>query len=220
MFARYLTLCAVLVLATGAAHATFLFNWDDMTQPHIVYVPDPDDAGGGGGYDILNGIWWAEDGQYQYFRMDLEAQPTAITDAGDIYGIYIDANGTSGTMTNGTPSEFALLGIDYHVLAGYVHDFSTGYQEQWDGSAWVNPPGGTIFQQQLDPTTGHWVLEWGVPIANLPQNFSFYGGIVDMYPTPSVGLDVTDRGLTPEPCTMALLGLGLGGLYLKRRRRQ
>jgi len=212
----------VVFAASGVANAAYMFDWT-ASQPHMVFVPDPSDTGGSGGYDILSGIWWGMDADYQYFRMDLKAYPTVVTDQGDIYGIYVDAvPGVGGTTPMWMPTELSGQGIDLAIIADFVNGFGDDEQVfMWNGASWVLLPDSAWNEQPNG--SGGYSLEWRIA-ANYMDVYgtpapSFWGAVVDEYPSPTTTLDITDKGVTPEPTTMALLGLGLGGLYLKRRRK-
>jgi hypothetical protein len=86
-------------------------------------------------------------------------------------------------------------------------------------------PAGLFMEGPLDPTwyqateNGGTTLEWRIPVTYVPGNYSYWGAVVQMTGGDTTTLDITGRGETPEPTTLALLGIGLGGLIARRRRR-
>jgi len=134
----------------------------------------------------------------------------------------VDAQpGVSGTMGSFIPSSLSGAGIDFVALVSFNNNFVSPALYQWDGSSWVDISslaGLTFTRQAVGSDYG---LEWAFNQGILPSvldpswhSISFWGSSV----IGGSAQDITDQGITPEPTTLALLGLGLGGLYLRRRR--
>lgn len=217
---RLLMLAAVCVVLAGTAHADFLFTWD-LAQPHVSFGSDPDDPNSitvGPGHDIFTGIWWGMNQTNFAFRIDLQAAPS-ITDAADYYGIYLDT--TPGFGTSGGTIPAGLTDIDWRLVAQWNDlsgDFDTITAQQWNGTQWVTMsiPGLTF---QNDMNSGM-TLEWLLPISAMPPlAYDVYAGTMDTGSPNFTTFDIAGPIHTPEPTTLALLGLGLGGIFLKRRRK-
>ena len=222
MTVRVCLLTCLLLLVAGAAQASYLFNLD-ASNPHEVFVPDPVNGSLPGGADITSGVWWATDNTtYDYFRMDLRAQP--VGGDTDLYGIYIHdltaSNPTAGDFD--MPPELTSVGLNNFITSRLVNGILPPQQYIWNGSSYTittSPGNNIVFQQQQDPDhSGDYVLEWQIPISQLPSNFAFYGATMSQHLGVQTTQDLTGPGVTPEPTTMALLGLGLGGIWFKRRR--
>jgi len=231
MFTRIGLLIGVLALCAGAAHATYLFDWS-TPGPHILTVTDPSgdsDPGLNTGADITQ-VLWARDLNNTYFRMDLLNGYAGA----NLYGIYLadlSGPGSPGGDHN-VPTNLDGSNVSYFTTvprnADYLNSPPELRQYVWNTGTssfdmTTNPANNIVFQVSPYPTyniPGVVTLEWQIPNTQLPNSYAFWGGTMswssgDVRHT----VDITNQGVTPEPTTLALLGLGLGGMWFKRRRK-
>ena len=214
-----LVLLPLLVAGVGKA------DWFDWTNGvHRVQVTDPADVflPNSAAKDIL-GVWWGRDLAYDYFRLDLAANPS-LGDSAEIYGIYIFSTpGQGAPYTNAyVPHDPTYDGVDQVVdnltLSGNLfltHQYNwnpLSIPPTWD-TALVDFGGN--YAHLLTSGTG---IEWLIPLGMLPGEFGFRGGTLS--PGSGTTFDVTDQGFTPEPGTWLLLALGLPALVWYRRSRR
>lgn len=188
------------------------------------------------GRDIYTGIWWERPAgsTWDYFRMDLAGAPYEVAyDWAIVYGFYIDgaAGGAPGSDTY-VPGELSDINwvVDWHPdpagnVDGTLLDPTTGgnmfhFHEYLPGGTWntVNlaPTEYFVYLSDDGPNT----IQWRIPRTWLAYDYTFTGASHDLGSSGGVTFDVTGTAYTPEPGTMALLGLGLAGLVAARRRKQ
>ena len=226
MKTRICLVVCVLVVVAGTAHASYLFDWT-AGSPHQTSITDatgdtaPPNASGAD----ITALMWARDDNYTYFRMDLlDGMPGT-----SLYGIYIhdDASGATGSSTF-MPQELDGNGITSFVTAPRNSDYLWSPSDfVWNGGSssfdQVSAPSGFAFNVTPYPTyniPGTVTLEWRIENAQLPNNFTFWGATMGWdIEGQRHTVDLTQAAATPEPTTLALLGIGLGGVFLKRRRK-
>lgn len=216
-------LAGCLLAQTGIAEASLYSGWS--ATPTVIDNNDEFKQA----TDIL-GAWHATDGDYHYFRLDIEAPPSS-TEWSDMYGIYI--NSLAGVGANGPTSglgyiPWELNGIDY-VLDSHYNPMLGFYQNDlhydWDDAA--------LFQ--LDSTlaaTGRALqsangsgmsLEWKVAVTDIQvdgDSFIWYAASHGI----ALGSDTQDltaaaqTSAVPLPAGLWLLGSGLFGLAGIRRK--
>jgi hypothetical protein len=168
---------------------------------------------------------WARDDNNTYFRMDLLNGLPGTS----LYGIYVHDLSSGGTAGNFyMPQELDSEGITFFTTIPRNSDYlwspdrfvwNTG-TNSFDQTA---GPAGVTFQATPYPTyniPGTVTLEWQIANSQLPNDFAFWGATMHWNSElQRQTVDITDAGVTPEPTTLALLGIGLGGVFLKRRRK-
>ena len=193
------------------ADAAYLYDWDSGSN--VVLSIDP--VGDAPPAQDILGLWWGRDDTSMYLRMDLAAPPVASTEI--CYGIYADVMPGYGSPPNYYRVPDQLSDVDYYISAFFDGTGVVGWAHQWH-------PAGLFMETQLPPgyvqatENGGRTIEWLVPYAYPGGVYPYWGAVVQANFQDTLTMDITSQMFTPEPSTLALLALGAGGLYLKRRR--
>ncbi|MBU1404922.1 MAG: VPLPA-CTERM sorting domain-containing protein [Proteobacteria bacterium] len=217
-------LAGCLLAQTGMAEASLYSGWS--ATPTVTDNNDEFKQA----TDIL-AAWHATDGDYHYFRIDIEAPPSAA-EWTDIYGIYI--NSQAGVGANGPTSglgyiPWELNGIDY-VLDSHYNPMLGFYQNDFHYD-WNQA---TLFQVDTSlAATGRakqyvngsgMSLEWKIAAGDIKMDgeaFTWYAASHGI----ALGSDTHDltaaaqASAVPLPAGFWLLGSGLLGLAGVRRKR-
>lgn len=227
---RWITLVAIVALVFGAGVAQ-ADTWGTLATPSWGATPfifDGTDEPTTG-RDISDGVWWQMDDTYHYFRMELEGSPTSPGNFASIYGIYLDdlAGGPPGADFDYVPSTFD--GIDIIVDGHFADD--SGSPDSGVGldvahlHVW-NPVADDYTQTDLAASEYYFefdgastgTLDWRLAKTYFDDPSFIICGAT--HTNVGITFDTTDCKRTPEPTTMALMGLGLAGIAVVRRRRK
>lgn len=181
-----LTVALSLLMYSTPAMALLFSGWGStptVTDPNNDAVPNP------GGAKDITAVWYAYNGGYDYFRMDLDG-PITADDFASIYRIRIGEGQAARTL-----------------VAEYLGEVLTAASFR-DGSS-LTP---IVSEISTDGKT----LEWKIPLGLIDsRTFSFYGETIRL----GVHNDRTDSATVPLPGAAWLLGSGVVALVgLKRRK--
>jgi hypothetical protein len=139
-------------------------------------------------------------------------------------GVPINANSTQVTLTftvNGTASDYNWLSAEFNPNDGSSADYLT-----YSGSGNPGNPAGAVWNGNTASLT--WDLtpaELGVVQGGSAVLYGFNIGVNPAVVDNTPNIDITFNSITysaapvPEPAAMALLGLGVSGLLIFRRRK-
>ena len=118
----------------------------------------------------------------------------------------VGSDGTLSQVLNTLPGRFYNISFDYASDGGTPNDFS---------AIWAGAPAITLFSRTNDPAHAFQVLHFtalaNTPTTTLSFNFRDDPGFLKL---DSVSVAV------PEPGSLALLGIGMAGLWWRRRKAQ
>ncbi len=215
-------LLAAIVLAGAPqlAAGAYFYDWDNLPSTSIDDpVPDVPPTSTPG-QDITK-AWYASDGTYDYFRMDLLGAPN-LNDVGQTYGIYLDT--TAGGAPAGDPRlPEDLRGIDF-ILSSTFEVFKWDAEfERWTRCDTFQESGDLKFQAVMNEGT---TLEWKVRdtsggVKYFGDSFTWWAATMlvggENGDPPSITYDLTNP--VPIPNAVWLFGTGLVALIgLKRRK--
>jgi hypothetical protein len=199
----------ILLVGYGAAaEGAYLYPWSPAPT-----VTSPVNPALLGARDIV-AAWYATDGAYHYFRIDLrEAPVTGAQTAAEIYGIYIDAISGGGDNRDISYIPQGLSGID-HILDSHFNE-SQGYlyfhDHHWSPYVGWYAPAPLAADQHQQSENGGRTLEWKTEI-NAPNGigttFTWWASDI-IQGSPSTTFDLTSPQYVPEPGTLVLLSLAL-----------
>lgn len=227
------TLGVVVLLSAPAAAITIDGNDSDWaTFDWWALDPLYDGAGTGSNrsYDIqeVRSVWggWSDDAYYFYFRVSGPDTGVYFGDNNAVARILINADrnlATGGTPPNVTPGGGGMPGgIEYYLEWPTSNAPTQTYNATlyyWNGSSWQNM--GTYTAGFGQVGTSYWFIEWRVPRSAIGTPDAIYWQAYYYQQNKSFDFAqnfVANQAFIPEPGTLALLVLGLGGLAWRRRR--
>ncbi len=221
----------VLVVSLSIVQADLITvdgDLSDWSQPDVIVGFDPDDPGVSNEFDIkyTSSLWDATAG-IVFFSVETWA-PLAAPGGGRLIELMIDADndGTTGGGWNGESGGLEyLIRFDLTTNSPLQYGSSLGLGDNysfytWNGAAWqfsASAPAG--LNMSRGNAVGGVGVEWAVPgtLIGSPSTFGWTVHLDDNNIAPDDQVN-KQFGKAPEPATLALFALGLGGLYLKRRR--
>lgn len=235
-----LVLLSSISYAATSTTGTLSRSWGNLSVADP-YNDDVDGPGNWDGRDIYQGVWWERDDTYDYFRIDLAGAPHDTEyDWAVVYGVYM--HGGMGTGAPGTdsyvPVQLSDINwvVDWHPDPAGVSDgalmnpgstqnevhFHTYDQtlDTWSTSD-LNAADYYIAFDDVNEGAGRNTIQFRLDRAvyGLPSVYTFTGASHDLASDNPTTFDITGSATTPEPASMALMGLALAGMAAFRKRR-
>ncbi len=221
----------VLVVSLSMVQADLITldgDLSDWSQPDVVVGFDPDDPDVSSEFDIkyTSSLWDATAG-IVFFSVETWG-PLTGPGGGRLVELMIDSDndfGTGGAWNGESGGLEYLIRFDLTTNSPLQYGSSLGLGDNysfyaWNGSTWqfsaTAPAGLNISRGAAVGGSG---VEWAVSGSTI-GNPSTFGWTVHLDDNNYAPDDKVNKqyGKAPEPATLALFALGLGGLYLKRRR--
>ena len=203
----------------------------DWSQPNVTTGEDPDDSASGvaPAYDIhWTRSLWDTSANKVFFDVETFA-PLPDNVGGNLVELMIDSDddsSTGGGWNGQTGGLEYLVRFDLSTSAPLTYGGQIGLGDNygfysWNGASWqLSPTAPAGLAVSRGTAVGGYGVEWSLAEAAIgnPGTFAWTVHLDDNDVPPDDAVDM--QKVVPEPATVALFALGLGGLYLKRRRNE